>query len=231
MAFNLEDYETVEERLSKFWKDNPDGRIETQRSYAPGASSDEYVFVARVFRTEADQHPVSTGWASETKTTSGFNKFACELSESSAIGRALANWTYAKKGARPSQLEMERVAKGNNELVKPMYGKPGSKSAAMETALRTSIKNDPWEAPKLEDPAPVAWSVQDVAKELNAEVAEVVFDCKHGQMLKKEGTSKTGRPFMGYVCTERNKADQCEPQWAKITANGKWYFPDPDKDK
>ena len=30
MAFNLEDYETVEERLIKFWKENPDGRIETE---------------------------------------------------------------------------------------------------------------------------------------------------------------------------------------------------------
>jgi len=25
MAFNLEDYETVEERLEKFWKEYPDG--------------------------------------------------------------------------------------------------------------------------------------------------------------------------------------------------------------
>ena len=231
MAFNLEDYETVEERLGKFWNDNPDGRIETERIVALNAPSDEYVFVARLFRTEADKYPVSTGWASETKTSSGFNKFACELAESSALGRALANWTYAKKGSRPSQLEMERVAKGNNEPVKPMYGKPGSKSAAMEMALRTSIKNEPFTAPTLEDPAPIAWSVEDVAKELNAEVVGEVFDCKHGQMLKKEGTSKTGRPFMGYVCTERNKADQCEPKWAKITSNGKWYFPDPDKDK
>ena len=231
MAFNLEDYETVEERLAKFWNDNPDGRIETERVVALNAPSDEYVFVARLFRTEADKHPVSTGWASETKTSSGFNKFACELSESSALGRALANWTYAKKGARPSQVEMERVAKGNNEPIKPIYGKAGSKSAAMEMALRTSIKNEPFTAPTLEDPAPVAWSVEDVAQSLNAEVVKEMFDCAHGQMLLKEGTSKTGRPFMGYVCTERNKADQCEPKWAKITANGKWYFPDPDKDK
>jgi hypothetical protein len=231
MAFNLEDYETVEERLAKFWNDNPDGRIETERVVAINAPSDEYVFVARLFRTEADKHPVSTGWASETKTSSGFNKFACELSESSALGRALANWTYAKKGARPSQVEMERVAKGNQEQPKPIYGKPGSKSAAMEMALRTSIKNEPWEAPKLEDPAPVAWSVDDVAKELNAEKLSESFDCNHGQMLRKEGTSKTGRPFLGYVCVEKSKADQCEPIWAKVTSNGKFYFPDPDKDK
>ena len=59
MAFNLEDYETVEERLAKFWTDNPDGRIETERVVANLAPTDEYVFVARLFRTEADKYPVS----------------------------------------------------------------------------------------------------------------------------------------------------------------------------
>jgi len=28
--FNLEDYETVEERLVKFWKDYPDGQLHTK---------------------------------------------------------------------------------------------------------------------------------------------------------------------------------------------------------
>jgi hypothetical protein len=28
--FNLQDYETVEERLIKFWKDHPDGQIHTE---------------------------------------------------------------------------------------------------------------------------------------------------------------------------------------------------------
>jgi hypothetical protein len=225
MAFNLEDYETVEERLSKFWKDCPDGRIETERVVAVNAPSDEYVFVARLFRTEADQFPVSTGWASETKTTSGFNKFACELSESSALGRALANWTYAKKGARPSKLEMERVREG--DLNKPSYGAPGTRTAAVVNALR----NTEWTAPKLEDPAPVAWSVEDVAKELNAEKVEEKYYCQHGERLRKQGTSKQGKPYLGYVCTEKSKTDQCEPIWAKITSNGKFYIPDPDKDK
>lgn len=227
MAFNLEDYETVEERLSKFWKDCPDGRIETERVVAANAPSDEYVFVARLFRTEADQHPVSTGWASETKTTSGFNKFACELSESSALGRALANWTYAKKGARPSKLEMERVREGDLKQNKPTYGAPGTRTAAVVDALR----NTDWTAPKLEDPAPVAWSVDEVAQSLNAEKVSEKYYCQHGERLKKEGTSKQGKPYLGYVCTEKRKEDQCDAIWAKITANGKFYMPDPDKDK
>jgi len=229
MGFNLDDYEPVEVRLAKYWEEHPDGLIHTELLEA---SKDRFIVMARIYRTEADAKCWTTGIAEETVASRGVNQTsALENCETSAIGRALANAGYATKGKRPSKEEMQKVAKGNQESIKPMYGKPGSQSAAIEMALRTSIKNDPWEAPKLEDPAPVAWSVDHVAKELNAEKVGEAFDCKHGQMLKKEGTSKTGRPFMGYVCTERSKADQCEPKWAKITANGKWYFPDPEKDK
>ena len=115
----------------------------------------------------------------------------------------MTNAGYATKGKRPSKEEMQ-VAIGSQEHTKPTYGPPGSRSAAVANALRNADRT----APKLEDPAPVAWTVDEVAKELNAEVVAEVFDCKHGQMLKKEGTSKTGRPFMGYVCTERNKENQ-----------------------
>lgn len=225
MGFNLDDYEPVEVRLDKFWKEHPDGRIETELLEA---SKDRFIVMARLYRTEADAKAWTTGIAEETVAARGVNQTsALENCETSAIGRALANAGYATKGKRPSKEEMQKVAIGSQEHTKPTYGAPGSRSAAVANALR----NADWTAPKLEDPAPVAWTVDEVAQSLNAEVVVEVFDCKHGQMLKKEGTSKTGRPFMGYVCTERNKADQCEPKWAKITANGKWYFPDPDKEK
>jgi hypothetical protein len=225
MGFNLDDYEPVEVRLEKFWKEHQDGRIETELLEA---SKDRFIVLARIYRTEVDAKAWTTGIAEETVAARGVNQTsALENCETSAIGRALANAGYATKGKRPSQQEMQKVVKGNQEQPKPTYGAPGSRSAAVVNALR----NADWTAPKLEDPTPVAWTVDEVAQSLNAEVVKEVFDCAHGQMLLKEGTSKTGRPFMGYVCTERNKADQCEPKWAKITANGKWYFPDPDKDK
>jgi hypothetical protein len=36
----------------------------------------------------------------------------------------------------------------------------------------------------------------------------------------EDGISKGGKPYRGYVC----KAKECPPKWAKLTANGKWYF-------
>jgi hypothetical protein len=225
MGFNLDDYEPVEVRLEKFWKEYADGRIETELLEA---SKDRFIVMARLYRTEADAKAWTSGIAEETVASRGVNQTsALENCETSAIGRALANAGYATKGKRPSQQEMQKVVKANQEYIKPTYGAPGTRTAAVVDVLR----NTDWSAPKLEDPTPIAWSVDDVAKELNAEKVGESFECKHGQMLRKEGTSKTNRPFLGYVCVEKSKADQCEPHWAKTTSNGKFYFPDPDKDK
>jgi hypothetical protein len=181
--------------------------------------------MARLYRTEADAKCWTTGIAEETVSQRGVNQTsALENCETSAIGRALANAGYATKGKRPSLQEMQKVVKANN---KPTYGAPGSRSAAVVDVLR----NTEWTAPKLEDPAPVAWSVDDVAQSLNAEKVAEKYYCQHGERLKKQGTSKQGKPYLGYVCTEKRKEDQCDPIWAKITANGIFYVADADKDK
>ena len=225
MGFNLDDYEPVEVRLEKFWKEHQDGRIETELLEA---SKDRFIVLARIYRTEVDAKAWTTGIAEETVAARGVNQTsALENCETSAIGRALANAGYATKGKRPSQQEMQKVVKGNQEQTKPTYGAPGSRSAAVADALR----NTDWSAPKLEDPAPVAWSVDDVAKELNAEKVAEKYFCSHGERLRKEGVSKQGKPYLGYVCTEKRKEDQCDPIWARLTANGLWFVPDPDKDK
>ena len=52
--FNLQDYETVEERLTKFWKDNPDGRIDTKLL---DFNSGRYIVQAFIYRTEVDNAP------------------------------------------------------------------------------------------------------------------------------------------------------------------------------
>ena len=204
MAFDLSQYETVEERLEKWWKENEDGSIQTELVNRPNASPDEFVFVARLYRTTADAVPVATGWASEIRTGSSFNKFACELAESSAIGRALANYIYSKKGARPSRTEMERVAN---------YSPPGTRARAVEDVLRQSFAED--------KKAPKVWSVGDVVEAIPQAPKEQ--ECKHGPMILKEGTAKTGKPYFGYVCSAP-KDQQCDARWHKLTAAGSWYW-------
>ena len=213
MAFDLSQYETVEERLEKWWKENEDGSIQTELVNRPNGNPDEFVFVARLYRTTADAVPVATGWASEIRTGSSFNKFACELAESSAIGRALANYIYSKKGARPSRTEMERVTN---------YSPPGTRARAVENALRQSFAEDKKE--------PTVWSVGDPLT-LVPQTPPKPQVCANGEMLLKQGVAKTGKSYYGYVCNcGKPKDQQCAAKWAKMTSNGNWYFPDDAED-
>ncbi len=86
MAFNLQDYETVESRLDKWWKDYPDGRITTKLEEASAA---RFIVSAQLYKTEADAQPYATGLASEVVSDRGVNSTsALENAETSAIGRA-----------------------------------------------------------------------------------------------------------------------------------------------
>jgi hypothetical protein len=103
MAF-LDNYETVEHRIDKFYNKHPEGRILTEI-----VTLDEKHAVVKAFVYLGDIL-VATGYATETLGTSPVNKTSfLENCESSAIGRALANYNFAKKGARPSREEMEKV--------------------------------------------------------------------------------------------------------------------------
>jgi len=109
--FNLDEYELVEDRLRKFWKDYPNGRVNTE-VVSSSADGTMVIVKAEMFMDFKDDKPVSTGLAQETKGVGGFaNKEAwLENCESSAIGRALANWKYqGSKKPRPTQQEMKKV--------------------------------------------------------------------------------------------------------------------------
>ena len=214
--FNLQDYETVETRLEKWHGQYPDSRVETELIEA---SNTRFIVFCKLFKTEADPKPCATGLAFETITEKGVNSTsALENCETSAIGRALANAGFAAKGKRASREEMAKVnnAEPNQyekKLAERRYSPPGSKSAAVEDALRASFAVENKEAD------PQQWTVSEVVDQIASATPNEPPACEHGHILK-QGISKGGKPYYGYVC----KAKQCEPKWAKLTANGKWYF-------
>jgi hypothetical protein len=111
--FDLSQYETVEERIKKFYAEHPDGRIVTKLVYDyAGDGPRTWVFKASVFLTAGDQAaklPKATGYASEIDGTGGANNgSAAENSETSAIGRALANMNLSGN-KRASRQEIEKV--------------------------------------------------------------------------------------------------------------------------
>ncbi len=116
-----DEYENVEDRLVKFWADYPNGRIETEPTYT---SDDAKVIIIRalVYKDIDDVNPVATGIAEETKGEGNAyvnNTSWVENCETSAIGRALANWMYQGSGKkRPSMQEMAKTQKFKDDKVK-----------------------------------------------------------------------------------------------------------------
>ena len=214
MAFNLADYETVETRLVKFWKENPDGRIETELIEA---NATRFIIMARIFRTEADPKPWCSGHAFEVITDRGVNATsALENCETSAIGRALANAGYATHGKRPSREEMTKVARAENDKV---------------TDKITVAPADSWETFTATMPDTLAPAANDVIANLKEVLgAEEIPSCKHGPRDMRKGVAKSGKPWMGYMCNQSGSAGgavKCEPIWYTYVAQtGTFRAPD-----
>jgi hypothetical protein len=223
MGFNINEYETVEVRLGKFIADYPDFMVHTQLLEH---TEKRFIVLAKIYRTCVDSQPFATGLAYEIISDRGVNSTsALENAETSSLGRALANAGYAAKGKRPSQSEMAKVIAGETEqktfkekLESRTYGAAGSRSAAVEDSLRAAFAEDRKEL------AQTVWSVGEVVDSLPASTP-MPMPCEKGKQTLKEGISKGGKPYYGYVCgCGKPKDQQCPAQWAKLSANGRWYF-------
>jgi hypothetical protein len=211
VAFNINDYETVEVRLGKFIAEYPDFRIYTELLES---SPTRFIVRASIYRTELDANPWATGLAYEVVTDRGINSTsALEVCETSAIGRSLANAGYAAKGKRPSQTEMAKVIAAEDKP-KTIYGTPNSRSAAVEQALRSSFEVEN------KQPDPVQWTVGEVVDAIGSSTPNPPPECEHGSILKT-GISKGGKPYYGYVCKGNIKEHAV---WASMSPNGRWFF-------
>ena len=215
--FNLEDYETVEERLVKFWKEHPDGRISTT---LVDSTLQRFIVQASIFRTEVDVHAWTTGYAEETVSTRGVNSTsALENCETSAIGRALANAGYVTKGKRPSREEMSKV-KANEP--KPLQTR-------LEEKIITPVEDDPWTVKAVEPAGTLADAVTLMTEVMGAvKIDKDIPHCKHGERLWRTG-NKNGKPWANMSCPVQPQrqqtwaeVDKCDPIWYVIDNNGAW---------
>jgi hypothetical protein len=217
--FNLDDYETVEERLVKFWKDHPDGQIHTKLL---DSTSSRFIVEAAVYRTEADIRPWTTGLAEETVQGRGVNATsALENCETSAIGRALANAGYATKGKRASREEMVKVASGQE--VKANIDKVKAKMAdTSQHYVPVAKEDDPW---TIKATAPVQ-TMEQAVETVKAVLGGTPIDesCVHGARIWKTGTTKAGKQWGHWRCVNHvtGEAERCEPIWYEVKKDGTW---------
>lgn len=205
MAFNLADYETVESRLEKFWKEFPDGRISTELEVC---EAHRYVVKAYLFRTFLDQVAYSTGFAEEKDSDRGVNATsALENCETSAIGRALANAGFATKGKRPSREEMVKVSL-KPVILKEKYPEP------VKDAWTIENPKDVQEVVQVQGAPSLIEAINLLTDEMNAKEIPQAPKCQHDFMIYKTGVSaKTGKSYEGYTCPSKKRAEQCPPIW------------------
>jgi len=218
--FNLDDYETVEERLIKFWKDYPDGRIDTK---LVEASSSRFIVQAYIYRTEANQYAWASGLAEETISGRGVNATsALENCETSAIGRALASAGYATKGKRPSREEMGKVV----QMSKAKADIAEVKAKMAETTgqyVPVAKVDDLWTIREAQPLQTLESAVEMVKSSLGG--TQVDESCIHGPRIWKTGTSKAGKQWGHWKCTvsKQNFTDEpCDPIWYEISSDGTW---------
>lgn len=108
-AFDLASYAPVAERITLFYETFPRGRIITE---LVSRTQRDVVFRALVYRDASDGDAAATGWAAEREGDGEINTVAClENTETSAIGRALANLGFTASRERPSAEEMAKASR------------------------------------------------------------------------------------------------------------------------
>jgi len=221
--FNLEDYETVEERLTKYWKDHPDGQIHTE---VLEQTTSRFIVKASIYRTEADARPWTTGLAEETVQGRGVNATsALENCETSAIGRALANAGYATKGKRASREEMQKVSKSAAVAAQVAEVKAKMSDTAKEY-VPVPVASDPWTTWETPPVQTMEKAVEMVKQVLGGTMPDET--CQHGARVWRTGTSKAGKPYGAWYCPGAKdgvllaQKDKCEPIWYSIASDGTW---------
>lgn len=195
MAFNLDNYEDVASRVARFQEAFPMGRI-TVKVLDFDKERGSILVEASIYRTDAnDEAPAAVDIAMEwAKKSNVSEKWWVENAATSAIGRAISSVLPT-----PVKATRESMAVVNE----------------LERKATPPAPRDPWT---------ITEAVETLQTQLGAEVLEESPICAHGHMIRKEGETKTGKPYVGYLCPEKNKAAQCKPRWGTLQPDGKWSF-------
>jgi hypothetical protein len=111
MRFDLDSYQTVQERIDLFRTRFPEGRFEIQMVHM---TEQQVVMKASVYTVFDSDYPTCQDFAEETLGSSPVNKTSfVENCATSALGRAISQLggDFSPTNKKPSREEMEKVAR------------------------------------------------------------------------------------------------------------------------
>ena len=130
---DLRDYALVADRIALFYAQFPNGQIHTE---LVSRDRTETIVRACVYRSDDDFRPSATGLAAEREGDGDINTVAClENTETSAIGRALANLGFLASRQRPSVEEMEKAGRVRARAA----SKPGQAATSEESVSGVAV--------------------------------------------------------------------------------------------
>lgn len=196
----LDNYEDVNARIKRFRTEFVSGRLIATIEHLD-IQAGTILVKAEAYREFEDTVPSAVDYAFGNVSTypNNMKKWFIEDTITSAYGRVIGLLTPSlEHAARPTVQDMQKV---ENLPADP----------------------DPWSTKAaIEDMPTMATAVNEIVQTLGGEQVAEAPRCQHGTMVWAEGTSKAGKPWACYRCTERNKATQCQPNWYVMTSSGKW---------
>ena len=197
----LDNYEDVNARIKRFRAEFPSGRLV---AYIESFDIEKGTILVRAeaYREFEDNVPSAIDYAFGNVATypQNMRKWMVEDTITSSYGRVIGLLTPSlEHSSRPTVQDMQKV----------------------ETLPTDS---DPWSTKaSIEDMATMATAVLDISTQLGGEMVAETPRCSHGTMIFAEGLAKaTGKPWAAYKCTERIRANQCNPMWMVMTSSGQW---------
>ena len=212
----LDNYEASRERLERWNRTFPTGRIET--TIVEFSADKGYVLVeAKAFRHEDDSRPAGIDYA-----------YGYQGAYQQNMKRWFVEDTVTSAIMRVQQLVMGGAERSTKEIMEQVE-KTSAKVA------NTDKQYDYWttkfgDVPSYKTEEEVAAAgvptfasgIAEISKQLGGELAKESPQCKHGHRVWRTGTSaKTGKDWANFSCVGK-KPDQCEPLWYVFTSDGTW---------
>ena len=224
--FNLEDYETVSDRVARFQKLHLGGRIVTEVISLDNVKG-EVLAKAAVYREHEDTQPAGVDYAFGIAATypQSMRKFYVEDTVTSAVGRALSLVLDTDK--KPTREDMQKV-KAHNE-VKASIDEVKAKMAQTSGEYIPVVKeDDPWTIKAATMPPTMGEAVSTVKEIIGGQTEKDIPRCPHGDMVWKTGQTGAGKAWGHFKCLNAvtGELTRCpkgeDVIWYEINKEGAW---------